>query len=144
MATFTFYDEGILNILKALIDLDGDTFKAVLTNSAPDAAAHDELADVTQIANGGGYTTGGETLTSVGLAETSGGSGVWVWSAADFSWTATSGGMAEFRYVVIYSDTSSGDKLVGYLDYGSGLTIEEGNAFTVDVQSGGIFQASEA
>jgi hypothetical protein len=144
LATFTLFDEFINNLLNGNIDLDSDTFKAVLTNSAPTADTHDELADITQIANGDGYTTGGVTLTGVALAETGAGTGVWRWTADDFSWTASGAGFGPFRYVVIYSDTSTGDKLVGLLDYGSSISITASNSFTVDVGSNGILQASEA
>lgn len=144
MATFTLFDEFINNLGNGNIDLDSDTFKAVLTNTAPTAATDDELADITQIANGNGYTTGGVTLANVTWAETGAGTGVWEWSADDFSWTASGGTFGPFRYVVIYDDTSTGDKLVGYLDYGSSISITSGNSFTVDIGSGGILQASEA
>jgi hypothetical protein len=144
MATFVLFDEFIFNLGAGNIDLDSHTFKAVLTNTAPTAATDDELADITQIANGNGYTTGGVTLASVSWAETGAGTGIWQWSAADFSWTASGGDFGPFRYVPIYSDTSTGDKLVGYLDYGSSISITNGNSFTVDIGSNGIFQASEA
>ena len=68
MATFTLFDEFIFNLGAGNIDLDSHTFKIVLSNTAPTAATDDELADITQIANGNGYTTGGETLASVRVA----------------------------------------------------------------------------
>ena len=144
MATFVLFDEFIFNLGAGNIDLDSHTFKAVLTNTAPTAATDDELADITQITQQFGYLTGGVTLASVTWAETGAGTGIWQWSAADFSWTASGGTFGPFRYVPIYSDTSTGDKLVGYLDYGSSIEITDGNSFTVDIGSSGIFQASEA
>lgn len=144
MATLVLFDEFINNLITGVIDLDSDTFNAALTNTAPDAAADDELADITQIAAGNGYSTGGVALTSVTVAESGAGTGIWIWSAADFSWTASGGSMAAFRYVVIFSDTSTNDKLVGYLDYGSSITITSGNSFTGDIGSSGIIQFQEA
>ena len=141
---FILFDEFIYNLGAGNIDLDSHTFKAVLSNTAPTAATDDELADITQIANGNGYTTGGVTLTSVTWAESGAGTGIWIWSAADFSWTASAGSIATFRYVVIYSDTSTGDKLVGYSDYGTAVDITTGNSFTADIGASGIFQAQEA
>ena len=61
MATFTLFDEFIFSLGGSDIDLDSDTFKAVLSNSAPSAANNTVLTDITQIANGNGYTTGGVT-----------------------------------------------------------------------------------
>ena len=142
MATFTLCHEFIFSLGGSDIDLDSDTFKAVLTNVAPTAAGSTVLTDITQIANGNGYTTGGVTLASVTWAETGSGTGIWQWTSADFSWTASAGSIATFRYVVIYDDTSASDKLVGFLDYGSALDITVGNSFTVDVGASGIFRAS--
>jgi hypothetical protein len=148
LSTFTFFDEFINNLGNGAIDLDSDTFRAALTNSAPDAAAHDELADITQIATGFGYTQAadgaGEALTSVTWVETGGGTGIWQWSAADITWTASGGDIGPFRYVVICSDTSTNNKLVGYLDHGEAVTILDGNSYTVDVGANGFFQAQEA
>lgn len=142
MATFSFFDEFKGNLGNGSIDLDSHTFKAVLSNTAPDSAADDELADITQIANGVGYTTGGVALTSVTWTETAPSSGIWRWNSADFSWIASGGTIGPFQYVAIYDDTSTGDKLVGYLDYGTPISITDGNAFTVDVGTNGIFELS--
>jgi len=143
MAAFIFFDECIFNSLNGAIDYDTHTFKAALSNTAPTVATFDELADITEIANANGYTTGGVTLTSVTLAETGGGTGIWQWSCADFSWTASGGSIGTFQYVVIYSDTSTTDKLIGYYDYGGAVNITTGNTFTVDIGASGIFQAQE-
>jgi hypothetical protein len=142
MATFVFYHEFKNNLGNGAIDLDSHTFKAVLSNTAPVVGTEDELADVTQIANGFGYTTGGVTLTSVTWSETGAGLGVWRFNAADFTWTASGGSIGPFQYITIYDDTATGDKLVGYYDYGTPITITDGNAFTVDIGTNGIFELS--
>lgn len=138
MATFVIFHEAMNNIGNGAIDLDSHSFKAVLTNSAPSQAADDELADITQIAASNGYTTGGVTLSGVTWLESGAGTGIWVFTSSDFSWTASGGTIPDFRYVVIYSDTSTGDKLLGYADYGGTVQITDGNSFTVDVQANGI------
>lgn len=145
MATFILFDEFIRYLGDGTIDLDSHTFKAVLSNTAPNAQNNTVLANITQIANGNGYTTGGATLTSVTWAETGSGTGIWRWTAADFSWTASGGAIATFRYIVVYDDTptSPADPLVGYWDYGAALDITSSNSFTVDIQTNGIFQAQE-
>ena len=53
-------------------DLGSDTQKLVLSNTAPTQATDDELADITQISAGNGYTTGGEALTVSSSSQTSG------------------------------------------------------------------------
>lgn len=147
MSTFTFFDEALYNIGAGIIDLDTDTFRAALSNTAPDAAADDELADITQIASGNGYTTvsdgAGEALTSVTWAETGGGTGVWQWTTADATWTASGGAIATFQYLIIVDDTSTNNKLLGYLDYGAAVDITTGNSFTMNVGANGHFLLSE-
>ena len=140
MATFTFYDEFKLNVTNTNINLSSDTFKVALTNTAPNAATHDEVADITEIAGANGYSTGGTALTTVTWAETGAGTGIWKFSSDDVVFTASGGSIGPFRYAVLYSDTSTNDKLVGYLDYGSSISVSDTNTFTVDVGANGWFQ----
>jgi hypothetical protein len=144
MATFTFFDEFKKYLGDGTIDLDTHTFKIVLSNSAPTPGTNTVLADITQIASGNGYTTGGNTLGTVTWTETGSGTGIWQWTTADSTWTASGGSIATFRYAVVYDDTptSPADPLVGYLDYGSSVTITSGNTFTVDVGGNGWFRLS--
>ena len=53
-----------------LIDLDSDTLKVALTNTAPNAATHEVLADITEISGGNGYTSGGADIQNDGTAST--------------------------------------------------------------------------
>lgn len=138
MATFVIFDEFAENMSGA-INLNSDTFKAALTNTLPVQDTADELADITQITAANGYTSGGATLTTVTWAETSAGSGIWKFSSDDVTFTATGGDIAAHQYLVIYSDTSTNDKLVGYVDRGSSTTITSGNSRTWDVGANGWF-----
>lgn len=140
MATFIFFDEFKLNVTNTNINLSSDTFKVALSNTAPTLATDDELADITQITAANGYSSGGTALTSVSWAETGAGTGIWQFTSADVVFTASGGTIGPFRYVVLYSDTSTNDKLIGYLDYGSSISVTNGNTFTVDVGASGWFQ----
>lgn len=142
MAAFTLFDEFLKYLGNKEVDMDTDAFKAVLSNVAPVQATSLVLADITQIVNGNGYTTGGVALAGLSWAETGAGSGIWQWTVNDFSWTAAGGSIAAFRYIVVYDDTHASDALVGYIDYGAALTITVGNVFTVDVGANGVFQMS--
>jgi hypothetical protein len=144
MATFTFFDEFKKYLGDGTIDLDTHTFKIALSNTAPTTTTDTVLANITQIANGNGYTTGGATLDTVTWAETGAGTGIFQFTSADEVFTASGGSIATFRYVVLYDDTptSPADPLVGYLDYGSGVTVTVGNTFTVDVGANGWFRLS--
>ena len=139
MGTFTFFDEYKGNSGKKLIDLSADTIKVALTNVAPDAAADDELADITQIAGGTGYTTGGVGVANPTWAETGAGTGIWRFSHDDLTITASGGAVGPFRYYVWLSDTSTGKKLIGFMDRGSALTLADGQSVTVDIGANGLF-----
>jgi len=144
MANWTFFDEFKRYLCDGTVDLDGHTFKAMLTNTAPVSATNTVKADITEISGGNGYTAGGETLTTVTWAETGAGTGIWQWDADDITWTASGGSIAAFRYIVLYDDTPSSpaDPLVGYWDYGSAVTVTSGNVFTVTINASGIFRLS--
>jgi hypothetical protein len=103
-------------------------FKWALTNTAP-TAANTVLADITQIAAGNGYTTGGTTTTAA-ISETGGTTTV---TLTEVVFTASGGSMGTFRYAVLYNDTatSPADALVGWIDYGAAITLGAGETFTI-------------
>jgi len=145
MATFVFFDEFGYDIGTGAHNLQTNTLKIALVSSASgvDQSADAVLADVTQISGGSGYTTGGVTITTDPTwEETSAGSGTWRLVTPDLTLTATSGGMGPFRYVVLFNDTqtSPAKPLIGYLDYGSDITVASGNTFLIDVGTSGWFQ----
>ena len=120
------------NFTKDLVDgihaFGTHTFKALLTNSAPVAATHDEKADLTEISAGNGYSAGGPAVTM----STSTSSGTAKVTATDVTITASGGAIGPFRYVVLYNDTSTGDRLISFIDYGSSITLAAGESFTID------------
>lgn len=140
MGTFTFFDEFKGNVGKKLIDLSTDTIKVALTNTAPVPATDDELADITQIAGGTGYTTGGLSPTGSSWAETGAGTGIWRLTHDDLVITAAGGAIGPYRYYVWFSDTSTNKKLIGYMDRGSALTLADGQSATLDVGANGLFE----
>lgn len=139
MAAFVLFDSFKETPFEKVHNLASDTIKVALTNSAP-SAANTVLTDITQIANGNGYTTGGATLTVSSSSQTS---GTYKWVVADLTFTASGGTMATFRYAVYYNDTATSDELIGYVDYGSAVSLLNGQQFTLDHDpSTGILQAS--
>lgn len=135
MASYVKFNQFVDDLGKKVHNLDTDTLKVALTNSAPNAATNAVIADITQIANGNGYTTGGEDTQNTYASS----SGTGTLTGTNVTWTSASSGMAAFRYVVLYNDTptSPADPLVGYWDYGSSLTLAVGETFTVKFNNGG-------
>lgn len=116
------------------------TFKSLLTNAAT-VATNTVKADLTDITAQNGYSAGGMTLDSVTLTETSGTAKVTI---ADEVLTASGGSIGAFRYVTIYNDTatSPADALICWFDYGSSITLNDTETFTLDFDSSnGLFQS---
>lgn len=134
MAVFQKFNSFVELLAEKAHNLGSDTLKIALTNSAP-IASNTVLANITQIANGNGYTTGGAAVTITASSQTS---GTYKLVGDDVVFTAT-GSMGPFRYAVLYNDTATNDELIGYVDYGSSITLASGETFTIDLdQSGGI------
>lgn len=130
MATFSKFNAFVENLAEKVHNLGSDTLKVALTNTAP-TSANAILADIAQISNGNGYTTGGTAATISSSAQTS---GTYKLTLADVVFTASGGTVGPFRYAVLYNDTptSPADPLIGYWDYGSSVTLADAETFTVD------------
>lgn len=127
MATFNKFNSFVEAVAEKVHNLGADTLKVALTNSAP-VATNTVLANITQVANGNGYTTGG-TAATITSSTMSGGTYKLV--LADVVFTAT-GAVGPFRYAVLYNDTATNDELIGWWDYGSSVTLANTDTFTVD------------
>lgn len=136
MAAWNKFNSFVAALGNKVHNLETDDLKVVLTNSAP-TAANTVLTDVTQIANGNGYTTGG-TSSANNVFTQSG--GVAKLTSDDVVFTSSGAGMAAFRYAVLYNNTATNDELIGWVDYGSALTLLVGETLTVDFDgTNGIF-----
>ena len=139
MAAYNKFQDYVEQLNKAVHNWSTHTFKAALTNTAPNAT-DTGLASITEISAGNGYSAGGMTLDSVTLSEASGTAKVVI---ADEVLTASGGSIGPFRYVVIYNDTatSPADALVAYFDYGSSITLADGESLTLDFDpTNGLWQ----
>ena len=110
-------------------NLNSDTLKVALTNTAPNAATNTQLSHITQISGGNGYTTGGSQATGNAYSQAS---GIGKLTASDVTFTAAGGSLGPFRYAVLYNDSASNDELILYADYGSSITLADGESFVVD------------
>lgn len=127
MATANKFNCFVEDVAEKVHNLGSDTLKVALTNSAP-SASNTVLANITQISNGNGYTTGGTQATQSSSAQSS---GTYKLVLGDVVFTA-SGSMGPFCYAVLYNDTSASDSLILWWDYGTSVTLATGETFTVD------------
>jgi hypothetical protein len=129
MATYNKFEQFVEDLAVKVHDCDTDQFVVALTAAAnAPVATNTVLANLTQIA----YTNlSSRNLTTSTAAQTG---GVYTQLFADLVLTASGGAVAAFRYVVIYNDTpvSPADPLVGWYDYGSDLTLADGETLTID------------
>lgn len=132
MATYVKYQNFVEDLGKGVHQLHaaGHTLKIALTNTAPNVSTHTVLADITEISAGNGYTAGG-TDAQNDYTETS---GTGTLTGTDVVFTASGGTIGPFRYAVLYNDTptSPTDPLIAYWDYGSNVTLNDTETFTVD------------
>ena len=132
MAIFNKFNSFQTQLGLGSMNLNTDTLKVYLTNVAP-VATNTVFGTPAEIAAGNGYTAGGEDSQNTFAAN----GAVGELSGVDVTWTATGGAMAEFRYVVLYDDTTTPRHLIGYWDYGSAVTLNDTETFTTDFGAAG-------
>lgn len=132
MAVAVRYQDFVDRLGKGDHNLSTGVLKLLLSNTAPNVATHAGKADATEITPGNGYVAGGPTIASLAYAE-SGGTGSL--TGTDVTITASGGSIGPFRYVILYNDTPTtpvADPLIQYWDYGSSITLLDGEAIIVD------------
>ena len=124
MASFVKINSFVENLAEKLIDLSGAGLTVALTNTAH-TAAWDELVDLTEIS----YTYCSSRVITVSTSAQT--AGTYKLVCADLTLTA-SGAVGPFRYVYIYDDGSTGDKLICYYDYGVSISLADGDTLKLD------------
>ena len=132
MATYTKYESFVEYLADKQIDMFGttETFKALLHSDAPTVGTDNEITDLTQ-PTGTGYTAGGDDIQND--ATRSG--GTVTMTAVDHTWTAGAADWTGFQYMSIYDDTPTtpvADPLMCAFDYGSSVSLGNGETFTAD------------
>jgi hypothetical protein len=135
--TAFWFSKGLQKALTGTVDLDTDTFKALLTTSAytPDQDLHDFRDDVTNEISGTGYVAGGVTLASVTVTYDTATNEI-RFDFADPQWTGAS---FTARKLVVYKargGAASADELVMWVDFGGDEVVSSGT-FTVIIDATG-------
>lgn len=128
MAAFTKFNSFVEALAEKAHNLGSDTLEIALTNSAP-AAGNTQLSDITQIT----YTNLSARVVTISSSAQSGGTYSLV--GTDLVLTASGGTVGPFRYAVLFNQTATNDLLIGFWDYGSSITLADGETFTIDFGS---------
>lgn len=133
MATFNKFEQLSEDLASAVHNFKaaGHTLKFLLSNTAPNAATNKVKADITEIGAGNGYAAGGEDvqndISRAGMTTSV--------TGVTIVWTAAGGSFGPQRYQVLYNDSVAVPlkPLIGYVDYGSSITINDTETFTITI-----------
>ena len=135
MVAYVKYQIGT-EVLAEAQDAGADSWKIILSNTAPNVGTHTTAASASELSTSGGYTAGGVTATVVSSAQTGGVYKLTLAAPASPTWTASGGGFT-FRYVILYNLTRT--QCIGYWDYGSAVVMsgDNGDTFTPVLDAAG-------
>ena len=125
------FEEATLDVMNKVHNFGSDTFSVrLITDAATEpvaGTATPRWADFSgnECTQGGGYTTGGETLSGTSTAEAA---GVTTFDdSGNVVWTKTAGSPTDIYWAVLVNDTASNDECVGFLDMGGPVSMVDGN-----------------
>ena len=125
MASYNKINKFVEAVAEKVHNLGSDQLVIALTNTAH-TSTWGQLSDLTEIA----YTNlSSRNITTTTSAQTA---GTYKLVLADLTLTSSGGATGPFQYVYIYNDTATNDELIGYYDYGSAVTLQDGDTFTID------------
>jgi hypothetical protein len=129
MASYTKFEDFVEAVHEGKHNLASDTLEVALCNAAnaPSVSLDSVLADIVQIS----YTfLSSRVITTASSSQLV--AGTYSLVLNDLTLTATGGSAAPFRYVVVFNQTATNDDLICYFDYGSDLTLADGESLTID------------
>jgi hypothetical protein len=127
MAVYNKFNSFVEALAEKVHNIGSDTITVALCAAAnAPVAGNTVLANLTQIS----YTNLSARVVTISASSQSGGTYSAV--ATDKVLTASGGAVATFRYVALYNDTATNDELICWYDYGSDVTLADGETFTID------------
>lgn len=146
MATFNKFNAFVQDIGRKVHQLNSDTLNILLTNTLPTAAdaTYDSATTHTlnssgaaEISAGNGYSAGGGAIASNAYSQTSGTAKL---TGNAVTITASGGTIGPFRYAVLYNanaGTAAARPLIGWFDYGSSITLNDGELIKIGKDTSG-------
>ena len=131
-ATYNKFQPAIENLFEN-INAGSDSWSIKLAT-----AVNQSAGTITEVANGGGYTTGGNAVAVSSSSQTGGTFKLVLTDPA--VWTGSGGGFT-FQYAVLTDTTTNAN--VAYWDYGASQAVAAGETLTVTLDPiNGVFQAT--
>ena len=129
MAAYNKFEVFSEHLAEKVHELNADLLEVYLSNATPSASADAIKTDLAEITNENGYTAPEDTANA-----TSRSGGTTSVTGTDVTITASGGTIGPFRYVVLMNTTPTSplDPLIAWWDYGSAITLNSGESFTVD------------
>ncbi len=111
------------DVAEKVHNFDADSFRWVLSNTAPVLGSTFVLANIVQIATGGGYTAmsdgAGGLLVDLATSRPGGSQTTTISQLAPVQLVAT-GPVATFRWLVLVNDTAPLNPVVGWIEHADG------------------------
>jgi hypothetical protein len=129
MAAYNKFQDFVLHLAEKKHDLSADQLNVYLSNATPSASADSVKADLAEIGTGNGYTADGIDTQNTGAEAT----GTYTLTGTKCVWTASGGTIGPFQYVALMNVTHTTPlkPLIGWWDYGSAITLQIGETFSV-------------
>ena len=124
MSTFNKIQAFVADIANKVHNLGSDQLMVALTNTVP-VATNTVLANITEIA----YTYLSTRVIS--LTSSTQSAGLYKLILTNLVLTSTGGASGPFRYIAIYNNTTASKNLLGWYDYGSSITLADGETLTI-------------
>jgi hypothetical protein len=124
------HQQFVEDVYEGVHNLSSNALTYAITNTAP-TAANSILANLTQIS----YTNMSSRVPTISSSSQS--AGLYKLVLADLVITMSGGASPTFRYFDLYNDTptSPADPLICWWDYGSGISLADGEQITVDTDA---------
>ncbi len=134
VSSYSKFQIFVEDLCEGVHDLDTHqlTFALCAAANAP-VATNNVLTDLTEIA----YTN--LSTRNITLNSSSHTTGTYTLSLVDHTLSASGGAVAAFRYLAIYNDGTAvkTNPLICWFDYGSDLTLNDGESLTIDFGNDG-------
>lgn len=125
------FEDFIFRLGTAVHNLEaaGHALEVYYSNAVPSVSADTIKSELAEITNENGYAAPEDTAND--YTETT---GTGTLTGVDTTTTASGGSFGPFQYVVLFNQTPASplDPLIMWWDYGSALTVNDGESFTVD------------